>query len=84
MKCRAVNNRRFIYAFLGDFVVVRLHLFAFFSATDNAMATACLCGRPALVSVRMFSDMALRLHPWIIGMLFFLGLYILYFIMRIY
>ncbi len=51
------------------FGVRALHFAAFLSAMDNAMATACLWGRPARVSVRMFSEMARREHPLINGIL---------------
>jgi len=48
----------------------RAHLYAFLSAIDNAIATACLCGLPALISVRMFSETARREQPLISGMKF--------------
>lgn len=63
-------EHEFYFVLAGFLSVSRvLHLYAFLSAIDNAIATACLCGRPALVSVRMFSEIALRVHPFISGIL---------------
>src|SRR5262245_43168368 len=38
-------------------------------ASDNAMATACFCGLPAAISVRMFELMVLREEPFFNGII---------------
>ena len=42
-------------------------MLCFRRAIDNAMATACFCGLPALISVRMLREIVLRERPFLSG-----------------
>lgn len=76
--CKIAQTKNIFYLdFCGrSFGGLTVHFFAFFRATESAIATACFCGFPSRISVRIFCDIALFEHPFINGIFLFLLFFI--------